>query len=126
MPSREQLIWLFFSLSGRLSRAAYLLGGLMANLIPMFLLYRFTLTEQETVASGTWAILFLIAGGASIWSLFALTVKRLHDIARPGIMALVLFVPVLSIIAFVVLCILPSDPGPNRYGPAPNLPAPRQ
>jgi uncharacterized membrane protein YhaH (DUF805 family) len=46
----------------------------------------------------------------------AFSVKRLHDIGRPGIIAAVLFVPVISIIAFVALCAIPGNPGPNQYG----------
>ena len=52
----------------------------------------------------------------SLWSNVALSVKRLHDIDRPGIIAVVLFIPVISIVAFIALCLIPGNPGPNQYG----------
>lgn len=118
----SQLVWLFLRLKGRISRAAYLLAGLLANLIPLFLLYRFTLVEGTQEANG-WAIAFTLIGALSIWSIFALSVKRVHDLGRPGAYALALFVPVVSYIAFIVLCVVPGEPGPNRYGEATNRPA---
>ena len=46
------------------------------------------------------------------------SVKRLHDIGRPGIIALSLFIPVVSIVAFIALCLFPGNPGPEPVRPA--------
>ncbi|WP_315925881.1 DUF805 domain-containing protein [Mesorhizobium sp. SP-1A] len=118
----SQLVWLFFRSSGRLSRAAYFLGGLLVAIVQAFPLYRFTLVPEGTPESETWAMVFFLAFVASLWSNIALAIKRLHDLGRPGMMALVLFVPVISIIAFLALCLFPGDPGPNRYGARTNAP----
>ena len=59
----------------------------------------------------------------SVWANLALCVKRLHDFGRPGIIAAVLFIPVISIVAFIALCLIPGNPGPNQYGNRPNAPA---
>lgn len=123
MPDREQLLWLFFKFSGRVSRAAYFLSGLLLAIIQAFLLYRFTLVPEESIAGQMWAVAFWIVVIVSVWSSVALGVKRLHDIGRPGILAAALFVPVISIIAFVALCLIPGIAGPNRYGDLPNSPA---
>ncbi len=123
MPEKSQLAWLFFRTSGRLSRAAYFLGGLLVAIVQAFPLYRFTLVSEDTPESGMWAMVFFVAFVASLWSNIALAVKRLHDLGRPGLMALVLFVPVISIVAFLVLCLFPGQPGPNRYGARTNAPA---
>ena len=122
MDSRP-IIWLFFGLKGRVSRAAYFLAGLFLAVIQAFLLYRFTLVPQDSTAGQTWALLFWAAVLVSIWSNVALGVKRLHDFGKPGIIAVALFVPVISIIAFVVLCIFPGDKGPNQFGSRTNAPA---
>ena len=53
---------------------------------------------------------------ASLWCNVALAVKRLHDFGKPGILAASLFIPVISIVAFLVLCFFPGDPAPNQYG----------
>lgn len=119
----SQLVWLFLRLKGRISRAAYLLAGLLANLVPLFLLYRFTLVPEGSQESMVWALAFTLMGVVAIWAIFALSVKRVHDLGKPGAYALALFVPVISYIVFVVLCVMPGEPGPNRYGEATNSPA---
>jgi uncharacterized membrane protein YhaH (DUF805 family) len=116
LADRDQFIWLFFRLTGRVSRAAYFLGGLFIAVLQAFPLYRFTLVPEGTPENQVWAIVFFIIFVASLWSNIALTVKRLHDLGKPGLWSLVIFVPIVSIVAFIVLCLFPGDPGPNRYG----------
>lgn len=122
MPDKSQLIWLFFRFNGRVSRAAYFLAGLLLAVVQGFLLYRFVQVEQGSPASQLWASAFWVAVAVSVWSNMALGVKRLHDLNRPGVLALSLFVPVISIIAFLVLCFFPGVPGPNQYGRNTNTP----
>jgi len=116
LPDRSQLFWLFFLFKGRVSRAAFFLAGLLLVVIQLFVVYRFTLVPQETAESQLWASLFSVTFLVSIWANVALGVKRLHDLGRPGIFAVVLFIPVISIVAFIALCLMPGEPGPNRYG----------
>ena len=54
--------------------------------------------------------------------LVALGVKRLHDFGKPGIFAVALFIPMVSILAFIVLCLYPGDAGANEYGDRTNAP----
>ncbi len=122
MPEKSQLAWLFFRTSGRLSRAAYFLGGLLVAIVQAFPLYRFTLVSEGTPESGMWAMVFFVAFVASLWSNIALAVKRLHDFDKAGLAAGMLFVPVISFIALFVLCLFPGTPGPNRYGKHTNVP----
>ncbi|WP_246666161.1 DUF805 domain-containing protein [Aquamicrobium sp. LC103] len=120
--SKNQILWLFFGFSGRVSRAAYFLAGLFLAIVQVFLLYRFSMVPEESAASQFWALAFWVAVIVSIWSNVALGVKRLHDFGKPGILAVALFIPVVSIIAYVVLCLLPGDRGPNIYGVHTNAP----
>lgn len=121
--NQNPIIWLFFGISGRVSRLAYLLAGLFLAVIQAFLLYRFTLVPEESAAGQFWAFLFWVAVVVSVWSNVALGIKRLHDMNRPGIFAVALFIPVLSVIAFVALCLFPGTAGPNQYGSETNRPA---
>ena len=50
---------------------------------------------------------------------FAISVKRLHDLGWPGIVAAVFLFPAIGLIAFVVLGLLKGDDQPNKYGPVP-------
>lgn len=123
MAERPQLLWLFFGISGRVSRAAYFLGGLLVAIAQAFPLYRFTLVMEGTPESVLWSMTFMIVFIVSLWSNVALAVKRLHDLGKTGLAAAVLFVPVISIVAFLVLCLFPGQQGPNRYGQRTNAPA---
>lgn len=109
-------LWFFFSPKGRVNRQAFLLGGLFFAVIQAYPLYRLTLVPQTSPEGEFWAGAFGLVFVVTIWSNVVLGIKRLHDIDKPGIAAVSLFVPIVSIIAFVVLCILPGSPGPNTYG----------
>ena len=117
------LTWLFFSISGRLSRAAYFLAGMLLAIAQAFPLYRFMLVPEDSSEAQMWASLFAVLFVASLWCNVALAVKRLHDFSKPGILALSLFVPIVSIAAFLLLCLFPGDRGPNAYGPRSDAPA---
>lgn len=123
LPDRSELTWLFFRTSGRVGRAAYFLAGLLVAIVQAFPLYRFTLVPEGTTESEIWSFIFLVAFVASLWSNVALAVKRLHDFDKPGLAALLLFVPIVSFVALFVLCLFPGQPGPNRYGQQTNAPA---
>jgi uncharacterized membrane protein YhaH (DUF805 family) len=82
---RKQLLWLFFGVSGRLARAPYFLAGLFAQLVPAFVLYRFTLVPETSGASEVLATIFWLALLLSVWSNITLGVKRLHDLGQPRI-----------------------------------------
>jgi uncharacterized membrane protein YhaH (DUF805 family) len=123
LPEQSDLIWLFFKTSGRVNRAAYFLGELLVSIIQAFPLYRATMAPEGSHDSNMWMVIFVVTVLATLWSYIVLTVKRLHDLDKPGIVALVLFVPVVQIIAFLVLCLFPGQSGPNRYGRRSNAPA---
>ncbi|MCR4265617.1 DUF805 domain-containing protein [Nitratireductor sp. ZSWI3] len=119
---KGQLFWLFFGFSGRVSRAAFFLAGLLLAVLQAFTLYRFTLAPEGSEASGTWALLFWALFFISVFSSVALGVKRLHDFGKPGVFAVSLFIPMVSIVAFIVLCVYPGDAGANEYGRRTNAP----
>jgi uncharacterized membrane protein YhaH (DUF805 family) len=122
----NQILWLFFGFSGRLSRAAYFLAGMMMMIIVVFIAYRIMLAQESSGSGGAWETLFSVALIASLWAQAALGAKRFHDIGKPGLFAALLFVPFLNFIAFVTLCLLPGTKGANSYGPLTNAPAQRQ
>jgi uncharacterized membrane protein YhaH (DUF805 family) len=122
LPDRSQLSWLFFGLSGRVSRAVYFLAGLLLAIAQAFPLYRFMLAPEQSAAAQMWATVFGVVFLASLWCNVALAVKRLHDFGKPGILAVSLFIPVISIVAFLVFCFFPGDRARNQYGDRTNAP----
>ena len=121
MPDRKQLIWLFFSLRGRISPAVYFLAGLLVFIIQIFPFYRLALVPLESAAAHGWALALLASLLFSTWANLALTAKRLHDFGRPTAWALVTLV--LGFIVFIVLSLVKGDAGPNKYGTRPDAPA---
>ncbi len=122
MPDKSQLIWLFFRFPGRVNRAAFFLGVLLLAVFQLFLVYRLMLVEPNSAAGQFWAAAFWLSVPVAVWSNVALGVKRLHDMGKPGIWAVTLFIPVVSIAAFLIICVFPGDPGPNQYGQRTNAP----
>lgn len=123
LRDRNQIIWLFFGFSGRISRAAFFLGGLLLAVVQAFFLYRFAMVPEDSPEGRLWATAFMLIVIVSMWSSVALGAKRLHDMGRPGVLAVSLIIPVVSIIAFIALCAFPGTPGANQYGPRTNSPA---
>lgn len=121
--SLEQIRWLFFGFSGRISRMAYLLAALLMTVVLAFLLYRVAVAQEIDRAVEFWDVLFSAAILVSLWGQAALGIKRIHDLGRPGIFAVALFIPMLNALAFVALCLIPGDEGANSYGATTNAPA---
>ena len=120
--SEKSMQWLFFSPSGRISRQPYLLGWLFWLSIISFAMARILANENNHGALTLWIILTIIAGAASTASVFLLTVKRLHDIGQTGMLALFLFLPVISPLMFIALCFWPGTEEPNDFGARANEP----
>lgn len=114
--------WFFFRFDGRISRVPYLLGFMLLSIAQAFPFYRFMLVPPESSEAGAWSVMFLFVFFPTMFSLFALSAKRLHDFGQNGIASISLAIPVVSIIAFVYLCIKPGDEGQNAYGRAVNYP----
>ncbi len=113
--------WLFFGFRGRISRQAYWLAFFFIVVILGLALQPTIDPETGTLSlrgSGLAVAVMLIALVANI----AIGVKRLHDFNAPGLFAVTLFVPGLSVIATLVIGLLPGNPRPNRFGDAPDIP----
>jgi uncharacterized membrane protein YhaH (DUF805 family) len=116
LPDKNQLIWLFFRFSGRVNRVVFLLTFLLMLVVVSFPLYQFMRVPAESMAAQIWSVLFGIIFVTFLWIHIATSVKRLHDMGKPGILAVSLFIPVVSIIVFLILCLFPGSIGPNQYG----------
>jgi uncharacterized membrane protein YhaH (DUF805 family) len=56
---------------------------------------------------------------ATIFPSLAVSVRRLHDIGRSGWFLLLAIIPLIGLIILIYWACQPSDPQPNKYGPAP-------
>ena len=62
---------------------------------------------------------YFIFGLALFVPTLAVTVRRLHDTGKSGFMILIAFIPIIGGIWLLVLMIIDSDIGENKYGPNP-------
>ena len=66
--------------------------------------------------SAIWWILFVIVWLAIVLPSIAVSVRRLHDTDRSGWWYWISLVPCIGGIWYLVLMLLPSTPGQNRFG----------
>ena len=126
-----QMAWLFFGFTGRIDRGVYALAGLLVFVVQMFIVYRYLQPVLGTLASGDFdpaetlalspmtnvqSAIFLLGQLAHI----ALAAKRLHDFGKSGFFALLFMFA--GLIAYLGLCLIPGNPGPNKHGTRPNAP----
>ena len=52
----------------------------------------------------------------------AVSIRRFHDIGKPAIWAIAMFIPIVNLIVALLFLTKPSD-GPNEYGQGPQAPA---
>lgn len=127
------LVWLFISLRGRISREPYWLGfgvifcllaalaGLWLQVAAIDIGPNGDLVLQESEQGVLLQVIML----ALQWAIIALVAKRCHDRGLSGFLSFLTLVPIVSI-PFVIFIGLPAgDPGPNRYGPHTNYRPPR-
>ncbi len=68
---------------------------------------------------GLFLLLYVVYSLAVVVPSLAVTVRRLHDAGYSGWLILIAFVPFVGSIALLVLTILESKPGSNKWGPNP-------
>ena len=112
--------WLFFGFRGRISRQAYWLTFFFIVAILGFALQP-TIDPETGALSLRGGALAVAAMLVAIIANIAIGVKRLHDFNAPGLFAVTLFVPGLSVIATLIIGLVPGNRGPNRFGEAPDI-----
>ena len=104
-----------FSFEGRANRAWYfwhiLLDDLLVFTLVMVLLVIGGLMGNPLVLLPMLGVVF---GG--VWAGLAITVKRFHDIDRPGWHWWLLLIPGYNLYLAAVLLFWPGTAGPNRFG----------
>jgi uncharacterized membrane protein YhaH (DUF805 family) len=122
-PRRSPLLWLLFSLNGRISRSIYW-PALLALISVNFALYFQLVGMTEEELEGSLPFLTLLLALAALYVNIAIAVKRLHDVGYAGFLAVAVVIPFLNIAFSIWVGILPGTPGPNSYGDATDVPPP--
>lgn len=113
----------YFVFSGRARRSEYWYFALF-NFVIMTALAMLALWNDSVLSNILLAILVIYQLFIIIPSL-AVLVRRLHDVGKSGWMIFISLIPIVGGIWLLVLTLLDSKPGDNKYGPNPkNIPAP--
>jgi len=115
--------WLFFSPSGRISRQPYIMALLFWMALQMIAVSQ--MFAGERLHSDALIVLatlgLIVVSLLTFVSMIMLTIKRVHDMGYPGLLAFLIFVPVVSFFALICFLFWPSGP-PNDFGDYPNRP----
>lgn len=113
------LLWLFFSLRGRIARQSYILASIFNIVLLTLVIYKIGKAGENEELLALWGLVFLALALASSWSALALTIKRLHDLGYPWPLVICLFIPVINWLFVIFLMVKPSQPEANEHGPPP-------
>ena len=107
-----------FSFEGRVNRGWYFLHIVFDDMVVLGLII-ILLTVSGIL--GTPLLLLPILGVilSGLWAAIAVTIRRLHDLDRPGWHWWLLMVPLYNIYLGLVLLFGKGTMGPNRFGPDP-------
>lgn len=101
--------------TGRATRKEYWMFFLINTAISIILLFLDNVTGTYSVElgmgvlSGIYALILIVPS-------ISIAVRRLHDSGKSGWWLLILFIPLIGLIAWLVFMTLPSDEGANKYG----------
>ncbi|WP_158284683.1 DUF805 domain-containing protein [Oricola cellulosilytica] len=111
--------WVLFGFKGRIGRKSFGLAALLMILVQAAVISQIIGTPEDDPMGALWALVLMASWLASAWAGIALAVKRLHDLGMPGILAICLLIPAISLIAFLFLAAMPPSQETNEHGPPP-------
>ncbi len=97
----------------------YFWSALFFVAIYAYLIVRLVRAPDDSTEMGLLGLAFLGLMIVSAWASAALAFKRLHDMGYPGFWSIGVFIPVVSMIFFIALAVMPGQPGRNEYGEPP-------
>ena len=104
-----------FSLEGRANRAWYLKHIILDDFVILALMVTLVMLMQGPLG-GLWTLPLAGAVAGGFWAAVAVTVKRLHDLDRPGWHWWLMMVPLYNIYLGLVLVFQKGTVGPNSHG----------
>ena len=131
--SKQGWLWVFFGLGGRLEQRRYFISTLFSWILFIPSLHYVLSTYYDSTylgiytGSGPWWLGFLWAWVIFGYPAYAITSKRLADLdvepmAALGLLAIIIIPflgPILQLMAWLALLVIPGTEGSNSYGPEP-------
>ncbi len=105
---------MFFTFEGRLNRKPYFFGNLALGLVSAL-----CTMIMDNSDSGLISILGAVIGIALIIASVSLIIKRLHDLDKGGLWALIMLIPIVDFFFGLYLLFAKGTDGNNQYGADP-------
>jgi uncharacterized membrane protein YhaH (DUF805 family) len=125
--SANPILWALFGLKGRSSRQIYWLSYLLVVCLQSALGAQ--ILEGRLIGDDQGGLHRVVAGGfgqllllSSLFPIFAVSVKRLHDIGHADFLGLAVAIPFVNVAFAIWLGVVPGSGRPNRYGDRPDIP----
>lgn len=122
----KKILKLLFSPAGRINRAKWWQGALLIlgvhvlmGILVALVLPKFVAEDKELPYSSMVMLIVVLAIAvtlSTIYSKFALGIKRLHDHGKSGWWILLSFVPLVNIVIFIYLGFFRGTVDPNKFG----------
>jgi uncharacterized membrane protein YhaH (DUF805 family) len=118
-PSKQDLMWLYLSLDGRINRARYWLFGIVAFAI-IYAIAGVLDAIFGMANEGGYGLISMIAGLLMIYPSICIQGKRWHDRNKSAWWILINLIPVVGTLWALIECgFLRGTVGDNRFGPDP-------
>lgn len=126
-PIKEKPALYYRLFSGRIGRLGFMLGTLyylLATLVALFILatllvailttHNHQLTQAQLVGPVRVLVIIWLIGFAAL--VLSVCTRRLHDVDRPGLLAVLALVPFANVAFIAYLLVAPGNPENNSYG----------
>lgn len=113
---------------GRLSRLSFLLGNVSLLVITLLIIFVQILIFKERNSSwgyiDFYSFIWIVFSSLILISVnlinISMSIRRFHDLGYSGLIAFLMYVPIIGIVPLILSFLEPSDPKYNQYGEIPN------
>lgn len=112
----------FYKATGRIGRVRFLAYSMMMalSLLAMLAIFGILITiislVSESIAMVIGIAMYVVVFIFSLQASFAPSMRRLNDLNRTGFIALLYFVPIINVLLWLYLALVPGDEEMNDYG----------
>ena len=117
MPDND-IKGMFLRYDNRLNRKRYILRSITVA-VAVIVIAIILSVIAEKLGSGAIAALGILVSALPIIPAFMLSIRRLHDLNRPGWWCIGFFIPMINFVLSIYLIFFKGTKGPNQFGPDP-------
>ena len=109
---------MFLRYDNRLNRKRYILRSITVAVAVIVVAIILSVIANK-LGSGAIAALGILVSALPIIPAFMLSIRRLHDLNRPGWWCIGFFIPMINFVLSIYLIFFKGTKGPNQFGPDP-------